>query len=561
MIRPAQDICNGSIVLDFYKKINNCTTLPQALRALHTFVNRQIPLKKLSLFIFDSENQFIRDSLEISGTSSRVNKDVRTYLIPKDIDLIYGSREIDLFEVDLLHASDRHHGTADYAIPLTSMNECKGFLLISLPVDHGDLIDSVMRNSLLQMAGYLACFVMNLDTSAQLEEKNAVLAETKDYVSSILENMVHGVISINNQGEVTTFSRGAEILLEINGADVVGYNYRNVFPSQISTLIDDIKENLRNTQYVVESEAEYIMQGKFFIPIKFSASMLKDKQGNEAGLLLICKDSSTVKRIIALQELRNMRSEFLSTASHEFKTPLNLIMGSSGILANGMVGSMTCQQEHLVKLIQEGSKRLHTLINDLLDMSKSENAEAIHLSEVNLPAVLHDCLTIHEQTAVEKSIDIGVTVDDSDLSITATNDSVTKIFDNLLSNAIKYTPEGGKVQVRIDLVQTTTSSDIFYDFSNNHRLSDSQTAARIVVSDTGIGIAAEDHEQIFDDFKRGNTPYVKKVEGTGLGLSITKRLVRSLGGSISVDSQIDKGSTFTVYLPLTSPKESNRALG
>ena len=359
---------------------------------------------------------------------------------------------------------------------------------------------------------------------------------------------------------MTTFSRGAEILLEINADDVVGCNYQNVFPSQISTLIDDIKENLRNTQYVVESEAEYIMQGKFFIPIKFSASMLKDKQGNEAGLLLICKDSSTVKRIIALQELRNMRSEFLSTASHEFKTPLNLIMGSSGILANGMVGNMTCQQEHLVKLIQEGSKRLHTLINDLLDMSKSENAESIQQSEINLSSVLHDCLTLHEQSALKKSIDIGVTVDDSDVSIIATNDSVTKIFDNLLSNAIKYTPEGGKVQVRIDIVQTTTSSEIFYDFSSNHRLSGSQTAARIVVSDTGIGIASEDYEQIFDDFKRGNTAYVKKVEGTGLGLSITKRLVRALGGSISVDSQIGKGSTFTVYLPV-SPQVSNIALG
>ena len=201
MIRPAQDICNGSIVLEYYKKLNLCTTLPQALRALHSFLGRQIPLHKLSLFIFDSENQFISDSLEISGTSSRVNKDVRTYLTPQDIDLIYNSSEIDFFEVELLHSRDRHHAQADYAIPLISMKECKGFLLISLAVERGNAIDSLMRTSLLQMSGYLASFVMNLDTSAQLEEKNTVLAETKEYVSSILENMVHGVISINNQGK------------------------------------------------------------------------------------------------------------------------------------------------------------------------------------------------------------------------------------------------------------------------------------------------------------------------------------------------------------------------
>ncbi|MDX9703678.1 MAG: PAS domain-containing sensor histidine kinase [Candidatus Auribacterota bacterium] len=554
MIRPAQDIYHASSVLEFYRKINTCTTAKQALRLFHSVIKNLTDMNELSLYVFDSDNPFIKESFEVSGASGRIRKDVRSYLSPQDIDFIWECKEVDLIEAGRLHFSGKHPENIDYVIPLAVMAQCRGFLILS--VFDKDNVDAQIKNTLLQMSGYLAYFLMCVEKSALIEEKNEVISQTREYVSSILENMVHGVISIDNNGEITTFSRGAEILLELNAADVTGHNYRTVFPSQISALIDDIKKNLRTEQYIVESETEYIMQGKYFIPIKFSASLLKDKQGNEAGLLLICKDSSTVKRIIALQELRNMRSEFLATASHEFKTPLNLIMGSAGILADGMVGEMTGQQKHLIKLIQEGGKRLHSLINDLLDMSKIESAESMQAGTVNLADVLRDCLSLHEQAALKKSISIITSVNDPDLCVRAAPESVAKILDNLLSNAIKYTPDGGEVSVSIDVVNTQPLSGQFYSFEQDNISDENENSARIVVSDTGIGISPDDYEVIFDDFKRGSAPYVNQTEGTGLGLAITKRIVKALGGYIAVDSELNRGTSFTVCLPLESARSS-----
>lgn len=549
MIRPIDDSNRRDNGVCFYNKLNTCSTVKQAFRLFCSYVSSLFAFEKISLYVFDSENPFIKSSFEMTS-SGRVHKDVRSYVSPQDIDMIWESTAMRCIPASSLHIPSAKRSQIDYIVPLVAVGETRGFLVFVCDDRSRSQFYAGLKDTLLQMAGYLAGFLVAMDKSRQIEEKNTVLAETREYVSSILENMVHGVISINNDGDVTTFSRGAEILLELAGDEVLGHNYRTVFPAQISDLIDEIKEHLRTQQYIVESETEYIMQGKFFIPIKFSASLLKDKQGNEAGLILICKDSSTVKRIIALQELRNMKSEFLSTASHEFKTPLNLIMGSAGILANGMVGQMNDQQRHLIGLIEEGGKRLHSLINDLLDISKIEYTEINGVQEVDLNKTLRDCMSVHEQSARHKSIDITTNISHHDLSIVAASQKIEKIFNNLLSNAVKYTPEGGRITVSMHRIESDSVPDSFYRFDGDNRLKITDNAVQIVVEDTGIGIDPADFELIFEEFKRVDSPSVRAVEGTGLGLAITRRIVDSLGGSIRVESEPGRGTRFIVQLPL-----------
>lgn|GEM_PF-3443090 len=535
---------------EFCRKLSACADHKQAVRVFGRFVSEFVDYEKISFYFFEFQKQIINFSLEIDKTAKVIENASRCYLSPADIDKIFNIRHIKIISAKNTDLPCDLKTEIDFIIPLTVFGEKIGFAVVFGVKNNYCELKTKEKEKLIQTAYLFSCCLSNLNKSLMLVHKDNLIKETKEYVSNILENMVHGVISIDSKGIVTTFSKGAEILLELDSKDVVYRNYMSVFPEEICRLIDEIKVRLLSEKYIVESEVEYIMQGKFLIPIKFTASLLKDKNEQENGLILVCKDSSSVKRLIALQELRNLRSEFLATASHEFKTPLNLIMGSVGILGDGMVGDMNDQQKRLVGLVKEGGSRLHKLIKDLLDFSRIEK-EQVHTNEnVNLCNVLDECLTILNESARAKNISIVKSISDRDLSICASHGKVIKIFDNLISNAIKYTPEEGKIYIQIRLIRTEKFPESFYRFSGNSRLRVVENAAEIVIEDTGIGISRDNFELIFQQFKRVDDPYVRKNEGTGLGLSITRKIVESLGGSISVESERGKGSKFVVLLPI-----------
>jgi signal transduction histidine kinase len=223
------------------------------------------------------------------------------------------------------------------------------------------------------------------------------------------------------------------------------------------------------------------------------------------------------------------KSEFLANMSHELRTPLNAVIGFSEVLLERMFGELNDKQAEYLQDILSSGRHLLSLINDILDLSKIEAGRMeLDLASFDLPIALDNALTLVRERASRHGIALGLTVDPGVGEIVADERKVKQVLLNLLSNAVKFTPEGGRVAIG------ATRAD---------------GVVEIAVSDTGIGIAAEDQEAIFEEFRQVGTDYARKREGTGLGLALARRFVELHGGRIWVKSEVGRGSTFTFSLP------------
>ena len=230
-----------------------------------------------------------------------------------------------------------------------------------------------------------------------------------------------------------------------------------------------------------------------------------------------------------LEAASRHKSDFLANMSHELRTPLNAIIGFSEVLLERMFGELNPKQEEYLQDIMTSGRHLLSLINDILDLSKVEAGRMeLDLGQFDLPAALDNCRTLVRERAGRHGIALDLAVDERVGQIVADERKVRQVLLNLLSNAVKFTPEGGRVAigaVRAD------------------------GGVEIAVSDTGIGIAPEDQETIFEEFRQAGSDYVRKREGTGLGLALAKRFVELHGGRIWVKSEVGRGSTFTFTIP------------
>ena len=229
-----------------------------------------------------------------------------------------------------------------------------------------------------------------------------------------------------------------------------------------------------------------------------------------------------------LEAASRHKSEFLANMSHELRTPLNAIIGFSEVLNERMFGELNEKQEEYLKDIYSSGQHLLSLINDILDLSKIEAGRMeLELADFSLPAAIDNALILVRERASRRGIRLGRTIDDRVGMIRGDERKVKQVLLNLLSNALKFTPEGGRIDVRAAV---------------------NDGMAEISVADTGVGIAPEDQEAIFEEFRQVGTAD-KKVEGTGLGLALSRKFIELHGGRIWVQSQPGKGSTFSFTLP------------
>src|SRR6266852_3047590 len=224
------------------------------------------------------------------------------------------------------------------------------------------------------------------------------------------------------------------------------------------------------------------------------------------------------------------KSEFLANMSHELRTPLNAIIGFSEVLTDRMFGELNEKQEEYRKDIYASGTHLLSLINDILDLSKIEAGRMeLELTDFDLPTAIENALTLVRERAGRRSLALQMSVDERLGQVRADERKIRQVVLNLLSNAIKFTPEGGRIEVRAVPVDETVE---------------------VSVSDTGVGIAPEDLEAVFEEFRQVGTAD-KKAEGTGLGLALARKFIELHGGRIWVKSEPGTGSTFTFTLPLT----------
>jgi signal transduction histidine kinase len=223
------------------------------------------------------------------------------------------------------------------------------------------------------------------------------------------------------------------------------------------------------------------------------------------------------------------KSEFLANMSHELRTPLNAIIGFSEVLNERMFGELNEKQDEYLKDIYASGQHLLSLINDILDLSKIEAGRMeLEVTDFDLPSAIDNALILVRERASRRGIRLGRAIADRVGLIRGDERKVKQVLLNLLSNALKFTPEGGRIDVRAAV---------------------SNGMVEVSVADTGVGIAPEDQEAVFEEFRQVGTAD-KKVEGTGLGLALSRKFIKLHGGRIWVKSQVATGSTFTFTIPV-----------
>ncbi len=226
------------------------------------------------------------------------------------------------------------------------------------------------------------------------------------------------------------------------------------------------------------------------------------------------------------------KSEFLANMSHELRTPLNAIIGFSEVLQEKLFGDVNEKQADYLNDIHTSGKHLLGLINDILDLSKVEAGRMeLDLATFDVAPALANAMTLVRERAQRHNIELHMDVDPGLGVATADERKLKQIVVNLLTNAVKFTPDGGSV------------------FVTARREPDTLV---ISVRDTGIGIAPDDHDAVFEEFRQVGRHYTNKQEGTGLGLTLTRRFVELHGGRIWVESEPGRGSTFTFTIPVRS---------
>ena len=238
------------------------------------------------------------------------------------------------------------------------------------------------------------------------------------------------------------------------------------------------------------------------------------------------------QRTAQLQVANRHKDEFLANMSHELRTPLNGIIGFSEVMLERMFGEINEKQEEYLGDILSSGRHLLALINDILDLSKIEAGKMeLDLTDFDAPAAIDNAMMLIRERATRRGQILERAVDPALGQIRADERKFKQVLLNLLSNAVKFTPEGGQITVSASVVNGE---------------------AIVSVTDTGIGIAPEHHELVFEEFRQvGHAD--KKAEGTGLGLALCRKFIELHGGRISLTSELGKGSTFTFALPVDGP--------
>jgi len=230
-----------------------------------------------------------------------------------------------------------------------------------------------------------------------------------------------------------------------------------------------------------------------------------------------------------LEAVSRHKSEFLANMSHELRTPLNAIIGFSEVLDDRMFGELNEKQAEYVRVVLSSGRHLLSLINDILDLSKVEAGRMeLEPGTFSLRLALENALTLIHDRAARQGLRVELTVDETLGDVVGDERKLKQVLLNLLSNAVKFTPDGGRIEVRAMAANGTVE---------------------VSVTDNGVGIAPEDQETIFEEFRQVGTDYARKREGTGLGLSLARKFVELHGGRLWVKSEVGQGSTFTFSIP------------
>ena len=280
---------------------------------------------------------------------------------------------------------------------------------------------------------------------------------------------------------------------------------------------------------ILHDRTEALEKARLYEQVKAASEQLEEKV-REATAELVRRNELLQRQHLELEQASQLKSQFLANMSHEFRTPLNAILGYTSMLLQGVSGDMSPPQKNKMLRVDSNARHLLSIINDILDISRIEAGKMpLHLEEFEISSLVAELLAEVEPLIQKARLQAITDVSAGLQPAFSDRQKVKQIVLNLLTNAIKFTPHG---QVKV----------IARGDEERHEL-------RIAVEDTGIGIAPQDHDRVFEDFRQADNSVTREYGGAGLGLSICRRLAKMLDGRIEVVSNVGVGSTFTLVIP------------
>jgi PAS domain S-box-containing protein len=409
--------------------------------------------------------------------------------------------------------------------------------------------ESIIKIVLIGAVPLIASFIVWRNRSKANEKSNNDIAY-KDLANELTEvasksevviNAIgDGVIAIDNQDVIQLINPAAQEILGWGKQDALSLNYKTILhlvdskAEELDPALDPVSQVQNNNQQVRTNDLTVITRSGKKLLISLVVSPIGD---TGAGVIVVFRDITKEKA-----ESRE-QAEFISTASHEMRTPVASIEGYLGLALNPATAQIDDKARDFIMKAHESAQHLGRLFQDLLDVSKADDG---HLS--NVPKVVDMMMYTHDiiQGLKQKATDKGLQLifkpipNESEKHVTPVysvnldNDHIREIINNLTENAIKYTPAG---QVVVDVAGT-------------------EDKVIVSIKDSGIGIPAEDMPHLFQKFYRVDNVDTRQIGGTGLGLYLCRRLAETMGGRIWVESEYKKGSTFFLELPRIDNQEA-----
>jgi PAS domain S-box-containing protein len=355
-------------------------------------------------------------------------------------------------------------------------------------------------------------------------------------LAAIVDSSDDAIVSKNLNGVVTSWNKGAERVFGYTADEMIGQPISKLFPPDRLEEEPMILERLKRGERVDHYQTVRVRKGGEKLHVSLTISPIKDSFGRIVGASKIARDitreMAAVEQLArANEELKRadrMKTEFLAVMSHELRTPLNSIIGFAGVLKQGRQGPLADEQRKQLNLIQSSGKHLLNLVNDLLDVSRIEAGRLeIEPEELTIAEVVEEAVRTTELQAASKHLEVRTEIT-VQRPIYSDRKRLFQVVLNLLNNAIKFTPAGHV------LIRAAEDGEWLV----------------VTVKDTGIGIPRDKQSSLFQAFSQVEGSSRRRFEGTGLGLYLSRKLVHLLGGEITLESEINRGSVFTVRVPL-----------
>ncbi len=359
--------------------------------------------------------------------------------------------------------------------------------------------------------------------SARTKAAEVEAAGSRERLATILSSMSDGVVAVDAQQRVVHMNAAAGTLFELDPARCIGVPVWKVLRnSEILDALDSALTEVTETEITLRDDAKS-GTGKRILELR--AAPLEEAEGTMGGAVLVFHD------LTRLRHLESVRQDFVANVSHEIKTPLSAIQGIVETMIDDPTMTSETQEHFLLRMFDQ-TKRLGNLVRDLIALSRFESEDLpLAREELDLRQPILDAFERFSLPVQEKELSLTTELPEEPVWVEGDGEALRQVFDNLLSNAVRYTPEGGRITMR---------------------LREERGLGWAEVEDSGIGISNEHLSRIFERFYRVDTARSREQGGTGLGLSIVKHIATRLGGGVSVRSGLGKGTTFCVYLPLVS---------